>query len=107
MKRFVSKAKRKYTPEERAAYHSNRMRTRSYPSNKKFYSQSWLEGYMETSRVETLLDEVQATINYRKSNGSLTKERKTDLYGYRAGLRARLEKEKQANRLRQPDKVQR
>lgn len=105
MKHSVSKIKRKYTPEERAAYHSNRLRTLSNHSNKKFYSLSWLEGYMETSHVETKLDEVQATIDFRRLNGSLTKERKTDLYGYRAGLRARLEKEKQTNRLRQSDKV--
>ncbi len=93
------KSKKRYTPEERATYHSNRMRTLSYPSNKKYYSQSWLEGYMETSCVETKLDEVQATIAFRKSNGSLTKERKIDLYGYRAGLRARLEKEKKEGKL--------
>lgn len=90
-------AKRKYSVSSRVAYHRARANSSKTSVRKKAYSLNWLDGYTDRYARDNYAA-VCSEISRKK--GKLTRNERAMLYGYRNGLKAQLEKNKNRRALK-------
>lgn len=86
----MAKKKRKFSIEERAEYHSNRLKNPSVSENKKLYSRHWLYGFKDT-HAKTNLSSLRSEKEYRKKIGQYDKSASCMYNGSIAGTKARID----------------
>lgn len=108
---MAKKKKRKFSIEERAEYHSNRLNDPNVSENKKVYSRYWIHGFKDT-HAKTNLSSYRGEKKYRKEMGQLDRSEACMFNGVIAGAKARIglgnvifnsDKERWLNRLGRDD----
>ena len=80
--------RRKYSVAERVNYHENRATSSAVSDNQRYYSKHWLDGYNDPwaeNNYRAICSEI------KRSRGHMTKSDAVVYYGYKNGLKARLE----------------
>ena len=80
--------RRKYSVAERVNYHENRATSSAVSDNQRYYSKHWLDGYNDPwaeNNYRAICSEI------KRSRGHMTKTDAVVYYGYKNGLKARLE----------------
>ena len=82
-------AKRKYTATEIAAYYQKRLHNKNVTENQRIYSKSWLDGYADAYAKKNYL---AVCGEIKRVKGKVPRSRMADYYGYKNGLKAKLNK---------------
>ena len=80
--------RRKYSVAERVNYHENRATSSAVSDNQRYYPKHWLDGYNDPwaeNNYRAICSEI------KRSRGHMTKSDAVVYYGYKNGLKARLE----------------
>lgn len=84
----MAKKRRKYSVAERVNYHKKRASSSAVSDNQRYYSRHWLDGYNDP-HAENNFRAISAEI--KRKRGHMTKSAAVVYYGYRNGLKARLD----------------
>ena len=86
----MAKKRRKYSVAERVNYHKKRASSSAVSDNQRYYSRHWLDGYNDP-HAENNFRAISAEIKRERERGHMTKSAAVVYYGYRNGLKARLD----------------
>ena len=84
----MAKKRRKYSVAERVNYNKKRASSSAVSDNQRYYSRHWLDGYNDP-HAENNFRAISAEI--KRERGHMTKAVAVVYYGYRNGLKARLD----------------